>query len=93
MLRATSSQIKSLLTNFYGLLASVWLIKGVPWVDKDNDAIKQPDSQLGGKFNDNTGMGSADDRLCHIVTWSLIGWTHTQDDPWRSLLLHPVKIH
>ena len=31
------------------------------------------------------GMGSANERWCYIVTSSLIGWTHTQYDPWATI--------
>ena len=29
-------------------------------------------------------MGSANERRCCVVTSSLIGWAHTQNDPWCS---------
>ena len=33
------------------------------------------------------GMGLANERWCHIVTSSLIGWAHTQNDPWTDMTL------
>ena len=32
------------------------------------------------------GMGSANERRRYFVTSSLIGWPHTQSDPWRQVL-------
>ena len=31
------------------------------------------------------GMGSANERWRYIVMSSLIGWAHTQNDPWVTL--------
>ena len=34
-----------------------------------------------GKYRDRSGMGSAIERRRYIVTASLIGWAHIQNDP------------
>ena len=33
---------------------------------------------------DHSSMGSANERGCHNVTWSLIGWAHPQKDHWSG---------
>ena len=34
-----------------------------------------------------SGYGSANERPCYIVKTSLIGWAHTQNDPWHKLII------
>ena len=38
----------------------------------------------------NLGMGSANERRRYNVTSSLIGWAHTQNDPWKSWVPHTL---
>ena len=43
-------------------------------------------------------MASANERRRYIVTSPLIGWAHTQNDPWytilnNDLILHPREIY
>ena len=35
-------------------------------------------------------MGSANERRCYCVTPSLIGWAHSQTDPWSAILISGI---
>ena len=61
------------------------LVQAMAWGWAEDKPLSEPGVIL--------GMGSANERRRYIVTSSLIGWAHTQNDPCQPMMTQFTDTH